>query len=94
MERYRFPAGVLAFAAIAAGVVSLTAAPSLATPPDHCPQPPGPPGIDCRACPTFVDPVVCTVRCAGGTQQKTFSNQCFASCSGYILVGECTRTGG
>ena len=26
--------------------------------------------------------------------QKTFSNQCFASCSGYIIQGECTRTGG
>ena len=59
-----------------------------------CPQPPGPPGVDCPGCPTYEDPVVCTVVCRGGLQQKTFSNRCFAACSGYVILGECTRTGG
>jgi hypothetical protein len=86
--------GVGLFAAALVGVAALSLAPVSAGSHDFCPQPPGPPGIDCRGCPTCEDPVVCTVVCQGGPQQKTFSNQCFASCSGYIIRGECTRTGG
>jgi hypothetical protein len=86
--------GGLVAAVLLAGIVSLTLAPAVASPPDFCPQPSGPPGLDCRGCPTFVDPVVCTVICTGGPTQMTFSNQCFASCSGFIISGECTRTGG
>lgn len=87
MKRFRFAVGVLVIVASTAGILALAGAP------DKCAQP-GPPGISCTGCPTYEDPVVCTVRCAGGPQQKTFSNSCFASCSGYMILGECTRTGG
>ena len=86
--------GALPAAAFLLGLATLAHRPAIAEPPDFCPQPPGPPGFDCRACPTFVDPVVCTVICAGGPTQKSFSNSCFAACSGYKIQGECTRTGG
>lgn len=92
MRGLRIGFGVLLAASAALG--ALTLSPASAGPPVFCPQPSGPPGLECRGCPTYVDPVVCTVICAGGPTQKTFSNQCFASCSGYIIVGECTRTGG
>ena len=82
----------LAVAAVL-GFVALVS-PAIADSHDYCPQPPGPPGIDCRGCPTFEDPVVCTVICSGGPRQMTFSNSCFAACSGYIIRGDCVRTGG
>jgi hypothetical protein len=91
-NRIRWTAFVLAIAGLGAAVLALSTV--SAEPPDFCPQPSGPPGIECQGCPTVEDPVVCTVRCAGGSQQRTFSNACFAACSGYMIVGECTRTGG
>jgi hypothetical protein len=88
-------------AALAVSVVLLAGALSLVQPAraghdPGCPARPLPPSLEgvCRACPTFVDPVVCTVVCPGGPQEVTFSNQCFASCSGHIILGECRRTGG
>jgi hypothetical protein len=67
--------------------------PASADPPTPCPTP-GPPRIQCQGCPTYEDPVVCTVICNGGPVEMTFTNACFASCSGYKIRGECTRTGG
>ena len=93
MRRIRMVLCALVIAAAGAGVAALYSTPALAAPPDFCPQPAGP-VIPCINCPTFVDPVACTVICAGGPTQKTFSNQCFAGCSGFIIQGECTRTGG
>ena len=45
-------------------------------------------------CLNYVDPVVCTVICKGGPQQQTFTNQCFATCSGLKFRGACQPTGG
>ena len=94
MRTLRIGFAISLFAAVVVGVAALTLAPVSANPTGFCPQPPGPPGIDCRGCPTYEDPVVCTVVCQGGPQQKSFSNRCFASCSGYIFLGDCVRTGG
>jgi len=94
MRTLRICIGMLLLASAALGTLALTLPPARAEPPDYCPQPSGRPAIECRGCPAYVDPVVCTVICAGGPTQKTFSNQCFASCSGYVIVGECARTGG
>ena len=94
MRRSRFVFGILPAVCFVVGLAALGLPPASAEPPDFCPQPPGPPGLECRGCPTFEDPVVCTVLCAGGHTQKTFTNACFASCSGYRIVGECVRTGG
>ena len=94
MRLIRGSFALLLCAAVLTGVGALLAPTTLAEPPAQCPQPPGPPGFECSPCPTYVDPVVCTVICPGGPQQRTFTNQCFASCSGYIFQGECTRTGG
>ena len=92
MRRLRIAVSILFLTSAALGTLALFQ-PASATPPDFCPQP-GPPGMSCQGCPTYEDPVVCTIRCAGGPRERTFSNQCFASCSGYMIVGECTRTGG
>jgi hypothetical protein len=94
MQKLRFTFGAVLVTTAVLGTLALLLPPASAEAPDFCPKPPGPPGTDCRACPTYVDPVVCTVICAGGPKQKTFSNQCFASCSGYIIVGECVKIGG
>ena len=94
MRIVRIGLGAILAAAVILGAFAIAVPPASADPPEFCPRPPGPPGIECRACPTYVDPVVCTVICAGGSRQKSFTNQCFASCSGYIIVGECTKTGG
>ena len=94
MRIVRIGLGAILAAAVILGAFAIAVPPASADTPEFCPRPPGPPGIECRACPTYVDPVVCTVICAGGPRQKSFTNQCFASCSGYIIVGECTKTGG
>ena len=91
-NRVRWSVLALGIAGLGAAAIALSSVSAEA--PDFCPQPSGPPGLECQGCPTVEDPVVCTVRCAGGPRQKTFSNACFAACSGYRIIGDCTRTGG
>jgi len=93
MRTTRAFVGAAVTAAALFGVLALVA-PAAADTPAYCPQPPGPPGLECQGCPTYEDPVVCTVTCAGGPRQITFSNQCFAACSGYKIRGTCVRAGG
>ena len=53
-----------------------------------------PPEQACRGCLDNWAPVLCTVRCAGGTtEEMVFSNQCYANCSGYVFVGDCVYIG-
>jgi hypothetical protein len=89
-------ASTLALSAVLLAGAAVLLQPALASHDPGCPTRPLPPKLEgiCRACPTYVDPVVCTVACAGGPQDVTFSNQCFANCSGHIILGECRRTGG
>jgi hypothetical protein len=91
----RVSMSVVVTVAVAAAAFTLVQAPAEAGPSGEClsnPIPPDP--VICRACPTYVDPVVCTVICKGGPQQQTFTNQCFATCSGLKFKGACQPTGG
>ncbi len=90
MRLLRTTVATVVVASAAIGTLSLVE-PASAKPSDFCPQPFL---HECEPCGDNVDPVVCTVICAGGPTQMTFLNDCYASCSGYIFKGECTKVGG
>jgi len=86
--------GLLLTVSLAAGASALLLEPAQATP-GACVQRPLPPALQqaCRGCLDVWAPVLCTIRCAGGTEERVFSNQCYANCSGYIIVGDCVYIG-
>ena len=94
MQKYRAFLGALLIAALAVGATSLLLGPVQAAP-DRCLQKPLPPPMQqaCRGCLDVWAPVLCTVRCTGNTTDEiVFPNQCYANCSGYVLV-DCVYIG-
>ncbi len=80
--------GILLVGIAAIGALALMQ-PASAEPPDFCPRPFT---HECEPLSPIVDPVVCTVICAGGPREITFRNAEYAACSGYILEGDCPST--
>jgi hypothetical protein len=95
MARYRVFLGVLLIVSLAAGASALLLGPVQAAP-DRCLQRTLPPPLEqaCRGCLDVWAPVLCTIRCTGNTtEEMLFSNQCYANCSGYVIVGDCIYVG-